>query len=284
MLGAIMGDFIGSRFENQNAIQRLAFKSKDFELVHQDCKLTDDSMQTMAVAKAVFECRNDLSNIHQKAFECMKEFGRKVKYANYSPKFFRWIWSDSTEPLNSFGNGAAMCISPVAYVAKNLEECKHLAREVCSAARNHPEGLKGAECISACIFLAWEHKSKEEIRSFVQKNYYDLNFTLDQIRPDFHFEMTCQYTVPPAIEAFLESTSFEDCIRNAVSIGGDSDTVAAMAGSIAEAFYGLNANFHVFPVEPIVRADMICYVEALEYLYNGYNKELTPMAKKILGL
>lgn len=284
MLGAIIGDFVGSRFENKNTIPCMAFKSKEFQLLHPNCQLTDDSMQTMAVAKAVFECRNDLGNIHQKAFECMKQFGRKVKYAHYSPDFFRWIWSDSTEPLDSFGNGAAMCISPVAYAAKDLEECKRLAREVCSAARNHPEGLKGAECLASCVFLARQHNTKEEIRNFVQKHYYDLNFTLEKIRPNFHFEMTCQYTVPPAIEAFLESTSFEDCIRNAVSLGGDSDTVAAMAGSIAEAYYGLNADFHIFPIEPVVREDMICYVEALEYLYNGYDKELTPMAKAILGV
>ena len=142
-------------------------------------------------------------------------------------------------PYNSYGNGSAMRVSPVAWVASTLEETLTLARWSAEVTHNHPEGVKGAEAIAACIFLARQGKSKEKIKEYVENNYYPIDFTLDEIRPKYKFDVTCQGSVPQAIACFLESTDFEDAIRNAVSLGGDCDTIAAMAGAIAEAYYGI---------------------------------------------
>lgn len=247
MIGAIIGDIVGSRFEFNN------HRSKDFELFTDECFVTDDSIMTLAVAKAIMEtCRTFESSVVTSGFSdefysvlerntirYMREIGRKYPNCGYGSRFYQWIFSDSPRPYNSFGNGAAMRISPVGFVARSEKEAVKMSKVVTSVSHNHAEGIKGAEATVIAIFMARTGSSKEEIRSRITRDYYELDFTLDEIRDTYEFDETCQGTVPQAIEAFLESTSFEDAIRNAISIGGDSDTLAAITGGIADAYYGV---------------------------------------------
>lgn len=235
MLGAICGDIVGSRFEWHN------IKSKDFELFTPKCDFTDDTVMTCAVAAALLNHLQNHTDLSQDAIKYMQAYGRSFKGRGYGRSFLQWISSADPQPYNSWGNGAGMRVSPCGFLATNLEEAKRYANQVTQVTHNHPEGLKGAEAIATAVFLAKNGSSKEDIRAYVQENYYDLDFTLDEIRPTYGFDESCQGSVPQAIEAFLESTGFEDAIRNAISIGGDSDTIAAMAGAIAEAHYGIPA-------------------------------------------
>ena len=240
MIGAIIGDIIGSTYENNNV------KTKDFDLFPVGSHPTDDSMMTIAIADAILDCYDEENDIFdydrmgEVAVEKMVYLGRLTFDAGYGPMFLRWIFSEDHKPYNSYGNGSAMRISAVGDIAKSLEEAKKLSKCVTEVTHDHPDGLKGAEALATVIFLLREGKSKEEIKKYVEDNYYSLDFTLDDIRDDYYaqpFNMTCEGTIPQAIVAFLESESFEDAIRNAISIGGDSDTLAAMAGSMAEAYY-----------------------------------------------
>ena len=233
MLGAIIGDIAGSRFERHN------HKSKDFDLLTSRCRPTDDSVMTLALARAIMNCNGDYSSLSTQAISCMQAFGREYPYAGYGGKFRRWLIDKNPAPYNSLGNGAAMRVSPCGFAASSLEEAISLADAVTCVTHNHPEGMKAAEAVSAAIFLARSGKSMPEIRDHIESNYYKISFTLDEIRPTYSFDVTCQGSVPQAFEAFFESTGFEDAIRNAISIGGDSDTIAAITGSIAEAYYGI---------------------------------------------
>jgi ADP-ribosylglycohydrolase len=227
MLGAIIGDIVGSIYEFDN------IKTKDFPLFGEKCFFTDDTVMTVAVADALMK-----DGSADDFIDSMKEFGRLYPDAGYGGNFGWWLTSDDREPYNSYGNGAAMRVSPCAWFAETLEEAEDLAERSAAVTHNHPEGIKGAKATAAAIFLARESKSKAEIKEYIEKKYgYDLNRTLDEIRPVYQFNETCQETVPEAIIAFLESTDFEDAIRNAVSLGGDSDTLAAITGSIAEGAY-----------------------------------------------
>jgi type I restriction enzyme M protein len=233
MLGAIIGDIVGSRFEFNN------IRTKDFELFAEDCQVTDDSIMTLAVAKAILACDGDWNQLGHNAVKYMQEIGRKYPNCGFGGMFVKWVFSDKPVPYNSFGNGAAMRVSPCGFIAHTEEEAILLSKKVTEVTHNHPEGLKGAEAVSAAIFMAHNKAYKSDIKERIEKDYYALNFTLDSIRDDYQFDASCQGTVPQAIAAFLESTSFEDAIRNAISLGGDSDTLAAITGSIAEAFYGI---------------------------------------------
>lgn len=235
MLGAIIGDISGSRFEWKQ------HKSKEFELLTQlgGCEPTDDSIMTIAIANAILACAGDYSNLGQHAIMQMQKLGRKYPHAGYGGSFRGWISSNTPSPYNSFGNGSAMRVSPCAYAANSLEETISLSRAVTEVTHNHPEGIKGAEAVAVAIYMALEGKSILEIRDYIDKHYYPMNFTLDSIRDDYSFDVTCQGSVPQAIMAFLESSDFEDAVRNAISLGGDADTQAAIAGSIAEAYYGI---------------------------------------------
>lgn len=234
MLGAIIGDVIGSLYEFKS------HKTKDFELFARGSRLTDDSLMTVAVA-----CACSSSDISDEAdFKStlkwwMRKIGREYPFAGYGGMFSRWLESDFMGAYNSFGNGSAMRVSPVAWAAKSLEETETLAKLSAEVSHNHPEGIKGAKAVAAAVFLARTGKSKNVIRDYIEGNYYKLDFTLDEIRPDYSFDVTCQGSVPQAIQCFLEGTDFEDAVRNAVSLGGDGDTQAAMAGAIAEAYYGV---------------------------------------------
>lgn len=233
MLGAVIGDIVGSRFEWNN------HRSKDFELFTPECFATDDSVMSLAVADAVLRSRGNMDKLGEQAVRSMQEIGRPYPDCGYGGMFQQWMYSNSPRPYNSFGNGAAMRVSACGFAASTLEEAKELSRRVTEVTHNHPEGLKGAEAVACAVFLARTGSTLPEIRAFLQQGYYSLDFTLDGIRDTYQFNETCQDTVPQAIQAFLESSGFEDAIRNAISIGGDSDTLAAVTGGIAEAFYGI---------------------------------------------
>lgn len=233
MLGAIIGDIVGSRFEWNN------YRHKDFELFTEKCFATDDSIMTLAVGHALVTCKDDYSDLYDRTIASMQEHGRPYPDCGFGGRFWHWIYSDNPQPYNSFGNGSAMRVSAAGIVATSLEEAIHLSKTVTEVTHNHPEGIKGAEATAVCIYLARTGSTMQDIRNHIHEHYYPLNFTLDEIRPIYEFNELCQDTVPQALQAFFESISFEDAIRNAISIGGDSDTVAAICGGVAEAYYGV---------------------------------------------
>jgi len=225
VLGAIVGDIVGSRFEH------LQMKSKDFPLFARGCKFTDDTVLNVAVANALLTDKNYAKSL--------KAFTWRRPFRGYGNMHSKWVFYCQKQPFNSFGNGSAMRVSPVAYAANTLEEVQVLARESAECTHNHPEGIRGAQAIASCILLARQNATKEQIRDLVRRDFgYDLVLSLDQIRPSYRFDSTCPGSVPQAIQSILESTDFEDAVRNAISLGGDADTLAALAGSIAEPFYG----------------------------------------------
>lgn len=236
MIGAIIGDIVGSRFEWNNN------KSKEFALFTDRCSPTDDSIMSLAIAQAILTSKPDHSDLSEKAVECMQTVGRKYPNCGYGGSFYGWIFSDDPKSYNSYGNGAAMRVSAAGFAAESLEEAKLLSRLVTEVSHDHPEGIKGAEATAAAIYLAKTGSSLREIRDYIDKNYYPMDFTLDEIRYSYQPNVTCQGTVPQALEAFFESNGFEDAIRNAISIGGDSDTIAAICGGVAEAYYGIPGN------------------------------------------
>jgi len=192
---------------------------------------------TLAIAQVLLSCRDNYSDLADQAIAYMQDMGRRYPNAGYGGRFSWWLRQKHPKPYGSYGNGAAMRVSPCAYAADTLDGVKALAKTVTEVTHNHPEGIKGAEATVTAIFMALHGHSIDEIRKEIQSSYYALDFTLDQIRPTYSFDVTCQGSVPQAIQAFLESTDFEDAIRNAISIGGDSDTIAAITGSIAGAYY-----------------------------------------------
>ena len=238
MYGAILGDIIGSPYEFNSH----NYKAKDFPLFSARCRFTDDSVMTLAVAKAFMDAGLDASEEEIKKCLCsvMPEVGRRYPNCGYGGNFYYWIMLGKTQPYNSFGNGSAMRVSSVAWLYNDLNSVRRAARNSASVSHNHPEGIKGAESVASAIFLARSGKSKAEIKNYIEREFgYDLNRTCDEIRPGYHMVESCQGSVPEAIIAFLEGESFEDTVRNAVSLGGDSDTIACIAGSIAEAYYGV---------------------------------------------
>jgi ADP-ribosylglycohydrolase len=227
MLGAIIGDIVGSIYEWQN------IKTKDFVLFGEHCIFTDDTVMSVAVAEGLMN--GGASDDYIKA---MKRLGRMYLHVGYGKSFRGWLTADNSDPYNSWGNGSAMRVSPIGWSFDTLEKTENAAEVSASVTHNHPEGIKGAQATAAAIFLARTGKSKDEIRSYIERRFdYSLNRTLDEIRPAYKFDVSCMGTVPEAIIAFLESADFEDSIRNAISLGGDSDTLAAITGSIAEAAY-----------------------------------------------
>ncbi len=233
MLGAIIGDIAGSRFEWAN------HKSKEFEILTYKCSPTDDSIMTLALAWAILDSKPDHSDLSENAVKCMQALGRKYPDCGFGGRFYQWLFSSNPQPYNSFGNGAAMRVSPAGFAANSLDEAKLIARKITEVTHNHPESLKAAEAVAVAIYMARKGSSILEIRDVITRDYYPLDFTLDEIRPTYRFDVSCQGSVPQAFEAFFESTDFEDAIRNAISIGGDSDTIAAICGGIAEAYYGI---------------------------------------------
>lgn len=231
MLGAIAGDIIGSVYEGKN------FKTKDFPLFSRECRFTDDTVLTVAVADVILNAGKSLET--SKYAEQLKWYYQRYAYAGYGRNFREWAKSSSNEPYKSYGNGAAMRVSPIGFAFNDLDTVLREAQRSAEVTHNHAEGIKGAQAIAAAIFLARFGEDKVGIKSYIQNTFgYDLRQTLNQIRPHYQYDSSCQGSVPQAIIAFLESTNFEDAIRNAVSIGGDTDTIACMTGAIAQAFYG----------------------------------------------
>lgn len=243
MFGAIIGDIVGSRFEFDD------HKSKDFALFGGDgvmgipCEYTDDSVMTAAVADALLERepRESDDAFKKRLVEKMHYHGRKRMSAGYGTLLYRWLRDGSTEPYGSWGNGSAARAAPAGWAADTLAEAEHLAGLTAEVTHNHPEGIKGAQAVAAAIWLAWHGKDKEAIRRYIERAYYPDAFQrrLDELRPEYAFDASCRGTMPVALEAFYESDSFEDALRNAVSVGGDSDTLADITGAVAEAYYGI---------------------------------------------
>jgi ADP-ribosylglycohydrolase len=225
MIGAIAGDIIGSVYE------ALPIKTKSFPLFDSLCRFTDDSVLTIAVAAAILS--------HRPYENLIREIGRRYPHAGYGGSFIRWLMSENPHPYNSWGNGAAMRVSPVGFAFDTVEEVLEQATSTAVISHNHPEGVKGARAAALAVFLARTGHGKEELREQISRRFgYDLQRRVDDIRPSYSFRISCQETVPEAIVAFLDSTSYEDAIRNAISLGGDSDTLACITGGIADAYYG----------------------------------------------
>jgi ADP-ribosylglycohydrolase len=224
MLGAIAGDVIGSVYEAD------PIKYADFPLFGRHSQFTDDTVLTIATAYSILEKVD-----YAKAF---RTFGRRYPRAGYGASFYHWIFSSQSGPYNSWGNGSAMRVSPVGFAFESIDAVLEEAERSASVTHNHPEGIKGAQATALAVFLARKGENKDSIKTEIEKRFtYDLKRTLDDIRPEYRFDVSCQGSVPESITAFLESKDFEDAVRKAVSLGGDSDTMACIAGGIAHAFY-----------------------------------------------
>jgi ADP-ribosylglycohydrolase len=224
MLGAIAGDVIGSVYEAH------PIKSTDFALFGRHSQFTDDTVLTIATAYSILE-KVDYA-------EAFRTFGRRYPRAGYGGAFYHWLFSPQSGPYNSWGNGSAMRVSPVGLAFESIDAVLEEAERSASVTHNHPEGIKGAQATALAVFLARKGENKDSIKSEIEKRFtYDLKHTLDDIRPGYRFDVSCQGSVPESITAFLESEDFEDAVRKAVSLGGDSDTMACIAGGIAHAFY-----------------------------------------------
>lgn len=236
MYGAILGDIIGSPYEFDRGE-----KTKEFELFPALARFTDDTVMSVAVAEALIGLGADADEEHVKGdvVRFMRHWGRRYPRIGYGGLFHKWLVTDDPQPYGSFGNGAAMRVSSVGWLYDSLSRTREVARWTAEVTHNHPEGVKGAETVASAIYLGRMGHSKEEIKDYITQEFgYDLTRTLDEIRPTYSMDATCPGSVSEAITAFLESTDVIDAIRNAVSLGGDTDTTACIAGSIAEAFYG----------------------------------------------
>ena len=254
MFGAIAGDIIGAPYEFHN------IKTTDFDIFNKRTSFTDDTVMLLANARWLLDSLNNPNKYSMdKLEECMVEFGEKYPNAGYGMKFRRWLFqydsffaadgkcATKRMPYNSFGNGSAMRVIPVGWAFETIEETLRVAKISAEITHNHIEGIKGARATASAIYLARKGKSKKEIKSFIEQKFgYDLNRSCDEIRPHYEFNETCQETVPEAVIAFLDSSDFENAIRLAVSLGGDSDTLTCITGGIAEAFYGIPDNLKSF--------------------------------------
>jgi len=255
MIGAIIGDIIGSRFEKNNV------KNKDFDLFTKDSRYTDDTVLTIAIADCL---------VNSKDYEkTVKKYGRTYPFAGYGGTFKKWLAGIIRGPYNSWGNGSAMRVSPIGFAYNDEKSVLEEAKKSAEITHNHEEGVKGAQAIAMSIFLARNKKSKQEIKEYIEINFgYDLDRTIDEIRPNYAFDVSCQGSVPESIIAFIESENFEDAIRIAVSIGGDSDTIACMTGAISQAYY------KSIPKEMLVNANKILpkkFKTIIEEFNNKYN-------------
>lgn len=257
MVGAILGDIVGSIYEFDN------IKTKDFQLISEDSTYTDDSIMTIAIADWLLH-----GGI---LIEVLQSYGEKYPcpMGSYGDRFSVWLRTSNPQPYNSWGNGVAMRVSPVGWCFDTLEKTLSVAKETAIVSHNHPEGIKGAQAVAAAIFLARKGNQKADIKRYIEYNFeYDLNRTIDEIRPNYIFDESCQGTVPEAIIAFLESEDFEDALRLAVSLGGDSDTLACITGSIAEAFYSKGISpYLINKVQNILDSDLWLVVEEFRQAY-----------------
>lgn len=234
LLGTIIGDIVGSRFELINNKY-----GKEFEFFHKRCRYTDDSVMTLAVAKSLLLKEEKTSDFSDNVISSMVEIGKKYPSCGYGPSFYKWLMSDKHEPYGSFGNGAAMRIGPVGVVGKSIKEIKEKVAIVTNVSHNHPDSINGSEVVAIAIHMALNGKKKDEIKEYIESNYFKIDdLKIDTMKKQY-FHINCVETVKQSLSAFLESTNFEDAIRNAIALGGDSDTIGAITGSIASAYYGI---------------------------------------------
>lgn len=255
LLGAIIGDVIGSVFEWHN------IKTEDFVLFSPQSRFTDDTVLTVAIADAILNGKDYARTI--------QEYGKRYPHVGYGSRFTNWLAGNNLLPYNSFGNGSAMRVSPVGFAFNDIEEVLKEASKSAAVTHNHPEGIKGAQATALAVFLARQGKNKTYIKEQIESRFaYNLSRSLDDIRPNYTFDVSCQGSVPEAIIAFLESRNFEDAIRKAISLGGDSDTIACIAGGIAQAFYkkipiyiveGVRARLNTH-LKQIIDEFMRCYI------------------------
>ncbi len=255
MIGAIIGDIVGSRFEFHN------IKTKDFVFFAEDCAFTDDTVMTIAVGNALRKTDNPNQNLRPIITQEMQQLGLRYPDVGYGRHFKEWLSQKNPKPYHSFGNGAAMRVSACGIVATSMSDVKKLTQQATDISHNHPEALKAAFVTAGCVFLARHGASKSIIFDFVKKDY-NLDFRLSDIRATYQFDVSCQGTIPVALAAFFESESFEDAIRNAISMGGDADTLAAITGSIAGAYYGIPRSLYHLAIsyldEPL-KADLAAF-------------------------
>lgn len=264
ILGAIAGDVFGSIYEWNN------IKTSEFNLFNDECKITDDTVLSIAIADSL------LNNCDFKNTVLL--YGRKYRDYPYGPGFLNWLYTDEQNPYNSYGNGSAMRVSAIGALFNDLSSVLLYAKKSAEITHNHPEGIKGAQAVASAIYLAKSGMNKNEIKDFITSEFdYDLNFTLDNIRPTYKFDLTCQGSVPQAIVAFLESKNYENAIKLAISIGGDSDTIACITGGIASAYYNqipseiLEFVFHKLPLE---FKEILERFESLEFDSSQYKQDI----------
>jgi len=261
MIGAIAGDIIGSAYELYGV------KSTDFKLFTLESRFTDDTVLTVAVADCILNGKSYAATF--------KEYGRRYPNAGYGNMFAEWLDSDYSRPYNSYGNGSAMRVGPIGFAFTTLNSVLEEAKKSAEVTHDHPEGLKGAQAVASAIYLAREGYSKDAIRDYVEENFgYDLHRTLDEIRPNYNFDETCQGSVPESIIAFLESIDYEDAVRKAISLGGDSDTQACIAGGIAQAYYKKIPEYIIKKVKQLLDGDLLAIVDKFSKRYDllGGNK------------
>jgi len=248
VIGAIAGDIIGSVYEFHN------IKTTDLALFNPYSTFTDDTVLTVAVADCILH-RKDYS-------QTLREYGRKYPNRGYGGMFSQWLHSDTMKPYRSFGNGSAMRVSPVGFAFDTLDGVLVEAKKSAEVTHSHPEGIKGAQAVAAAIFLARTGSSSEQIKEYIERKFgYNLDRTLDKIRPGYRFDVTCQGSVPEAIIFFLESTDYEDAVRKAVSLGGDSDTIACITGGIAQACYKRIPNYILKEVRQLLTPELLDIVD-----------------------
>lgn len=244
MIGAIAGDVIGSVHEG------IGTKTKEFPLFDEYCRFTDDTVLTLAVASGLLTGNNYIDSLH--------EFFHQYPQVGYGGSFIQWAVSRSRKPYNSWGNGSAMRVSPVGFAFDSIEQVMTHARLTAEVTHNHPEGIRGAQATAVAILLARMQYSKSQMKEYLEREFgYNLSKSLDDIRVYYEFDVSCEGTVPPSIISFLESTDYEDAVRNAISLGGDSDTMACIAGGIAEAYYG-DVPIHIV-TQTLERLDLRLY-------------------------
>ena len=272
MYGAILGDIIGSPYEREPAY------TKNFPLFRKRSCFTDDTVMTIAVAEALLSVGKDAEEdeIKNATVQLMRTWGNRTNNAGYGHAFRRWRKSENPQPYKSYGNGSAMRVSAVGWLYDDIYRTREVARWTAEVTHNHSEGIKGAESVAAAIYLARNGKSKAEIKDYVENEFsYDLSRTIEEIRPNYQFEVSCQKSVPESIIAFLESENFEEAIRNAIWLGGDADTQAAIAGSIAEAFYGIPDNL-IAECRKRLHGDMIKVLDKFYEVIKDVSKVTIP--------
>ena len=257
LYGAIIGDIVGSVYEWHN------IKTKDFPLFSPHCYITDDSCMTIAVAMAIQNWKENGGDLSKLTAQSMRDIGNRFPNMGYGGIFRKWLGDATQGPYNSWGNGAAMRISAAGWFGKDITEVKRLSYMVTSVTHDHIEGIKGAEATAVAIWMARNGRSKDDIAEYIKNNYYTNCDCVEDLQTDYEWDSSCQGTVPPALQCFFESESFEDSIRNAISIGGDSDTIGAITGSVAEAYYGI-PNEIIEQAKTYIPEDLLQMVMELE--------------------